>query len=171
MTQIGVTFDKLTRLTERSILLSLAEFAASNPTETLAAYAICTDDDLSTLFWVATTHEYVLGVADIALRYSAVEWPYGYGSSAFDAARAELHLLYDVARARESFQGHVAAAFQALVDALRSVRNSGGFEADTLLYVASTDPSEHLDALERRGVEYLNTEVGIDRWRTTLLQT
>jgi hypothetical protein len=158
----------LAGLMEFAIRLSLAEFAANQPTETLAAYAICTDDELSTLFWVATTNEHILTVEEVVFRYSAVEWPYGYGSSAFDAPRLELVRLHAAALESGLFQAHVADSFHTLVEALQRARRSGEFGEDILLYVASTDPSEHLEALEGRGVEYLNNHAGINRWKTTL---
>lgn len=61
---------------------SLLDIAAEAPGEDVVGYAICTDDDVATVFCVATT-EPIAASADVSIRWSAVEWPYGYASSAF----------------------------------------------------------------------------------------
>ena len=156
-----------TTLVEQAIRRSLAAFQREHADQTLAGYAVCTDDELITLSGVATSHEYLATVADPCLRYSAVEWPFGHDPDAFDAARAELVRRNAAADLPGQLRDHVVASFQAIVAALEQVRASGDLGDDVLVYLLSTDPSPFLESLERQAVRRLNSPQGQANWQST----
>lgn len=164
MTDALIADESFATIVEHAIRRSLADFHEQHADETLAGYAICTDDCLMTIFWVASTREHMNAVTDDCLRYSAVEWPYGYQSDAFDEAQLELARRYDASSGGAEFSKHVIGSFWAIVEALNRVRSSGELGQDVLVYALSTDPSEFLELLERRGVEYLNSTDGQAKW-------
>lgn len=126
----------------------------------LFGFALCTDDDVRTLYHVACTRDWVRenegDYPEIGFIY--VEWTHSADDTPFDAISRQFAALAD---AHYASDGAWAAArdqrFNLLVSALRDCREAGAFAPDTLLCAGSTDPSEHLEALAMSGVEAVNT--------------
>ncbi len=148
-----------------AIIRNLSDIAQEVSHAEIEGYAICTDDDLITIFGVATTRDFASSV-DSSLRYGAVEWPYGYKSNAFDEARLELARRYEVVGS-ESFPRHVEESFEMIVEALSRVRASGILAKDCLLYACSTDPGPHLEIMEMKSLWRLNSPEGVGKWEET----
>jgi Domain of unknown function (DUF4303) len=126
----------------------------------LSGFALCTDDDVRTLYHVACTRDWVreneIDYPEIGFIY--VEWTHSADDEPFDAISRQFASLADADYANDA---DWAAArdqrFNLLVAALRHCREVGAFAPDTLLCAGSTDPSEHLEALAMIGVEAVNT--------------
>ena len=154
----------LTHLLQVGVKNSLLELASDHPGDPVAGYALCTDDELSTLFWVATTHRHIATVSDTKLKFSAVEWPHGHSSDALRAAQDMLAEQHRSALARGALEEHVFESFAALVEALTHARTQGLIPPSALVYAASTDPSPRLDDLERQCVVHLNPPDVVRLW-------
>lgn len=125
----------------------------------LYGFALCTDDDVRTLYHIACTRDWVreqeVDYPDIGFIY--VEWTHSADDAPFDAISGQFASLADA-----SYPSDVAWAaardqrFDLLVSALRDCRAAGVFAPDTLLCAGSTDPSDHLEALAMRGVDAVN---------------
>lgn len=137
----------------------------------LFGFALCTDDDVRTLYHVACTRDWVreqqVDYADIGFIY--VEWTESADHAPFDAISRQFAALANDAYANDA---EWAAArdrrFSLLVSALRECRDAGAFSSDTLLCAGSTDPSDHLEALAMSGVDAVNSKVIADRFATAL---
>lgn len=129
------------------------------PIEELFGFALCTDDDLRTLFHVVCTRQWVRErEADYpGIGFIYVEWQ----DSSSDHLFEQLGRRF-AAHADKSYRSDAESAdardqrFEALVRALKSCREKGLFAEDTLLCVGSTDPSEQLEALAMGAVDRLN---------------
>lgn len=146
----------------------LESLCAQRPLETLAGYALCTDDDLSTLYGVAVTHEFARAAPDPVVRYIAVEWPYGHRTSLFDEAQLQIEQRYVDASSGGAIAPHVERTFACLVQALRRLRERALVRDDVLLLVASSDPGPALEALAARGARALNAPLLFDAWRDAM---
>lgn len=126
----------------------------------LFGFALCTDDDVRTLYHLACTRDWVReNAADYPeIGFIYVEWTDSAGDAPFDAIGRQFARLADENYASDT---DWAAArdhrFNLLVSALRDCREADVFTPDTLLCAGSTDPSEHLEALAMSGVEAVNT--------------
>jgi hypothetical protein len=159
--------EELTRLVCEAVEQSICELQAEAPGESVVAYAICTDDDLVSVFWVATTRESVEREPDASAKFSAVEFPYGYGSGAFDRVRAKLLESHGKLGGAETFPLHVAICFGSLVEGLRRAKAAGTFNEGVLTYACSTDPGAHLEALEVSSVIALNSPECQRNWESS----
>lgn len=125
----------------------------------LFGFALCTDDDVRTLYHIACTRDWVreneVDYPDIGFIY--VEWTHSVGNAPFDAISRQVSALADANYASDA-DWAVARdrRFNLLVSALRDCREAGAFTPDTLLCAGSTDPSEHLEALAMNGVDAIN---------------
>jgi Domain of unknown function (DUF4303) len=125
----------------------------------LFGFALCTDDDLRTLYHAACTRDWVremeVGYPDIGFIY--VEWTQAASELPFGAIGRQFARLADDTYASEmDWASARDQRFNLLVSALRECREAGDFPLDTLLCAGSTDPSEHLARLAMRGVDALN---------------
>jgi hypothetical protein len=142
-----------------------------DPEGRLFGFALCTDDDVRTLYHIACMRDWVrakeASYPDIGYIY--VEWPDSAPEGPFNTISKQLARLADH---NDSSAEHRAAArdrrFEALVLALEDCRNSGTFDPETLLCVGSTDPSDHLEALAMRAVEKLNIPNVVDQFARAL---
>lgn len=137
--------------------------------EQLAGYALLTDDDLETLGYAALSTDMLRSSSDEDLLFQPTDWPFQGEPDAFDGAYAEL-----LARARSAvdFRAHVDTSFAILVRALAEAKAEGLFDAKVFLSVLSTDPSEHLLALENSAISQPNESAilqnrqrFLDKWR------
>jgi hypothetical protein len=125
------------------------------PTEELAGYALCTDDGVETLFYLATTREVLSASTDPDLLFTPTDWTYDPGAAAFQLTAKYLRHRADAAT---DFHRHVDSAFAGLVEALSRARDDGCFDGNVFLSVLSTDPSAHLEQLEAAAIARLNKE-------------
>jgi hypothetical protein len=133
---------------------SCAAMRAAHPSESLAGYALATDDDLVTLLDYAITKENLASSTDPDLLFAPTDWVESPDPEAFDELSRELASRGDTAT---DFHAHVDGSFRLLVDALDELKREGRFRDDVYLTVLSTDPSAHLLQLESVAVRRLNT--------------
>jgi hypothetical protein len=146
---------------------AVRELLGGRAKEELFGFALCTDDDLRTVYHVACTRSWVgerdSGYPGIGFIY--VEWEDSADDSLLEKVSVRFAQLAD-----ERYRSDAAWAdardtrFEALVLALMDCRKDGLFAEDTLLCVGSTDPSEHLEALAMRAVERLNSPPIADKF-------
>lgn len=146
----------------------LAALAQQRAGETLAGYALCTDDDLSTLYGVAVTREYLPSAPYPEARYVPVEWPYGHRTSLFDEAQLVIEGRYTAASDGGALTAHIEGTFACLVEALRRARAQKLVGDEVLLVVTSTDPGPELAALATRGARALNAPELYEAWRAAM---
>jgi hypothetical protein len=150
---------------------SAASSARSSAPSDMFGFALCTDDDIRTLFHVSCTREWAghqqNNRPDSAYIYT--EW--------LDSPRNPEIDSISESFAASAYQKHSSAEewasardkrFAALVSALRACRDNGVFDADTLLVVGSTDPSEHLAAMTMKAVDSINKREVADRFAKAL---
>src|SRR5689334_4768842 len=98
-----------------AIRQSVAKIVAARPGEHLSGFALCTDDDLSTLYHVASTREFVMRRSDIGdIDLVPTEWEYNDGDEAFSQVGRILASRYEAARTQTEFDRHVDSAFEDL---------------------------------------------------------
>jgi hypothetical protein len=141
----------------------LAALVQAHPGERLAGYALCTDDDLRTVYAVGCTREFLADQPADRL-FLPTEWPDGDDDASFEEARQTMYARADAA-VGTAFGQHVLQSFAALVAALRQLRLENRVGDDVFLVALSTDPGELLTALEDAGVRDLNPAGLYDRWR------
>jgi hypothetical protein len=147
---------------------SVPLIAVAHPGEELVGYALCTDDDLSTLFHVAITREFEHRNSDVpGVAHVPTEWSYNEGEDLFEEANRIITARYEDASSN-GFEEHVVKTFGELVGALERMRAEGVFEPDVLLIVTSTDPGPALEELSREAAEKLNSAEVFARWRDAM---
>ena len=163
--------DELRTSTVDAIRRATSELRTQVGDSRLFGFALCTDDDVRTLYHVACTTDWVKekekSYADIGFVY--VEWTLSASYAPFDAISQRLAALADQTHASDDYW---AAArdrrFDALVLALSDCRNAGIFDPETLLCVGSTDPSDHLEALAMKAVDAVNLSAIADKFAKAL---
>ena len=165
------SIDDLRKMAAAAVRLRATELRGTAETANLFGFALCTDDDVSTLYHVACTREWVREkekrYADVEFIY--VEWPLSEHDQIFGPISEQLAALAKLPH--ENAASWAAARdqrFQALVLALGEGRASGVFESATLLCVGSTDPSGHLAALTMTAVDTLNSKPVADQFAKAL---
>jgi hypothetical protein len=148
---------------------SIATLNRNHPGETLAGYALLTDDELSTLLYSSVTREALRSSSDPDLLFTPTDWPYEDEPDAFRSLSAELKK-----RSTESsdFLAHVSGAFSDLEQALAELRGENAFGSDVYLSVISTDPNEYtLERAEAAIVKLNSPEIArarqefLEKWR------
>jgi hypothetical protein len=152
--------DELRNQTATAVRDAAEELRARTPNSRLFGFALCTDDDVRTLYHVACTIDWVrekeVAYPDIGFIY--VEWTHSAASGPFHLISRQLAALADQTYASDEDWGAARdRRFEALVLALKDCRTTDTFDLDTLLCVGSTDPSGHLEALAMHGVDVLNS--------------
>ena len=150
--------DLLRRSTADAIRKAHAEMEAEFGTDPLHGFALCTDDDVTTLFSAACTKSWVAKrEADYeAIGYIYTEWEQGSGDSHFNA------ISDTVAELATDEHSTVQRRFEAFVLALEDCRNDGLFDPETLLCCGSTDPYDEMEMLAMRAVDRLNSTAKAD---------
>jgi hypothetical protein len=131
-----------------------AAMRAARSSESLAGYALATDDDLATLSHFAITKESLASSKDPDLLFVPTDWPEAPEPQSFDKLDRQLRAR---ATATADFHAHVDDSFRLLVDALAEAKQEGVFQDGVFLSVLSTDPGPHLEELENFSVRRLNT--------------
>jgi hypothetical protein len=142
---------ELLQAVKGAVRQTVAAIGARRPGDSLAGYALLTDDSLTTLTYTAVTKEALTLSGADDLLFSPTDWPWDESSS-FEPASQRLRATGAASDSPE----HVNAAFATLVQALADLQAEGIFSREVFLSVLSTDPSPHLEALERASVERLN---------------
>ncbi|MEZ6057517.1 MAG: DUF4303 domain-containing protein [Planctomycetaceae bacterium] len=137
----------------------------------LFGFALCTDDDVRTLYHVACTRDWVrekeVGYPEIGYVY--VEWMDSANDKPFDEISKQFKDLADASNGDNALWAKARdQRFDLLVNALRKCREEGVFAADTLLCAGSTDPSTHLEMLGMNCVDAVNTPEVADRFARAL---
>jgi Domain of unknown function (DUF4303) len=141
-----------------AVLQAEAELRSRN--SELFGFALCTDDDVSGVYHVACTQDWVLEkqavYPDIGFIYT--DWTLKADDAPFDIISRKFAELGDEDCANDKdWSAARDERFNLLVLALGDCRVPGAFAPDTFLCAGSTDPSGHLEALAMKGVEALNT--------------
>lgn len=143
--------EQLLEATKNAVRRTLTMLQTQHPQESLAGYALLTDDNLTTLSSMAITKE-ALAAGSEDLLFSPTDWPYESESTSFDSAREKLMQLGMTGDARSD----VELAFGTLVQALAETRAEGVVGSEAFFTALSTDPSPQLEALENASVRRLN---------------
>jgi hypothetical protein len=144
--------EDLLQRVKGAVRRTVAAIRERHPQESPAGYALLTDDDLATLTYMAVTREALASGGGDDLLFSPTDWPYEYESASFNSPSEQLRAM----SAAGEYGEHVEHAFDTLVQALAEIRAEGLFLPEVFLSVLSTDPSPHLEALEKSSVERLN---------------
>ena len=147
-------YDELRRSTSAAIREAVADMLTEFGEDKLSAFALCTDDDVMTLFSAACTHNWVSEREDNydAIGYIYTEWDQNSGDTHFRSiSKAVAAMASD-----ESGGDARDRRFEAFVLALKECRDEGLFDDDVLLCCGSTDPSDHMEKLAMNAVDRLN---------------
>lgn len=160
-------YDDLTLVIYRAILESKEQIDLIFPNEKIFGFALCTDDDLSTLYHVMCTKKWVaehsMEYSDIG--YMSTEWEQSVDNSIFEKSNEMLDKLYKKAYPTDSEWSRARdRRFEALVLALEKIRSQDVFDVQTLLLVSSTDPSEYLQELDIKAAIRLNKNDAIKNY-------
>jgi hypothetical protein len=160
--------SELVKQTKDAIRRTAAALRSEYPRESLAGYALLTDDAVETLSYLAISKEALAANPQEDLLFSPTDWPYEPESTAFDVAAQQLR----VRSSQTDLRAHVDESFAALVQALAESKKEGVFPEGVFLSVLSTDPSPHLEALEKAAIQLLNDasladerERFIEKWK------
>ncbi len=134
-----------------------------HPDAQLAGYALCTDDELSTLSYLAVTDEYLRVESDPDLQFTPTDWPYDPEQERFDDLSNVLQSRSEAAEEDASYS-YETKAFDELVRALAETRAENIFGPDVFLAVLSTDPCDHTEALADAAVATLNEPHIVEQW-------
>jgi hypothetical protein len=139
---------------------AVSELRKDDPKEELFGFALCTDDDLRSVYHVACTRSWVrerdAGYPGIGFIY--IEWEDSASDSLLQKVSDRFSELADERHLDDAAWADARdKRFEALVLALADCRKEGLFATDTLLCVGSTDPSEHLEALAMHAADRLNS--------------
>lgn len=140
-----MTTDALTDTIERGARSALTTILGAHPGENLIGFALCTDDDLWTLYAAATTHEAGLTPEE---QFVPVDWPYEE-SSPFREASGLLK--------NRPIGSDYDAYFRTITRALQRMRDQSVFAPTTFLAVLSTDPGPIQRRLAREAILTLNS--------------
>ncbi len=146
--------EKLRKSTAAAIRKAHADMCTEFGSDHIHGFALCTDDDVMTLFSAACTRSWVEErEADYdAIGYIYTEWDQDSGDRHFNAVSRTVAKM-----ARDEEGSTPEQRFEAFVLALEDCRNEGLFHQDTLLCCGSTDPSEEMEMLAMRAVDRLNS--------------
>jgi hypothetical protein len=163
--------SELTETLEGAIRTSLEAITAAHPEETLNGYALCTDDDVRTVYHVACTREFAEASRYRDTRFIPVNWAYDDGDEAFDEANG-LVQASDEAASRSADEAtwstHVTTCFESMVAALEQMRQAGLFGEDVLLVVTSTDPGSAQKRLAIAAARRLNPPTLFRDWKAAM---
>ncbi len=166
-----MSYTEIRSSTATAVRQAKAEIDRRSGNSPLFGFALCTDDDVSTLYHVACTTGWVdenkEGYPDIGYIY--VDWAESGDDAPFDRISTTLARLYEQDHGSDAAWASARdRRFEALVLALADCRQAGAFDDGTLLCVGSTDPSDHLEALAMNAVDRLNAPEIADRFAAAL---
>ena len=148
----AIDYGKLRAVTADAVRNALTSIRMRRPKAKLVGFALCTDDNAGTVFPMAASQ--------VAAEFAFLpnEWDVSDGAEAFSAVR---ELLKTRRESGKDGPHEWMKTFRSFVMALDDVQREGHFgigaERDKLvLMVASTDPSEDMDALQDDWIKELN---------------
>lgn len=134
--------------------------------ENIFGFALCTDDEVGSLYHVACTKDWVEEATKKQypeIGYISVEWKQTAGSEIFDPVVKWLNNA-----GPDRFQKR-DDNFESLVLAIEECKKRGLFTDDTLLCIGSTDPSGQMEMLAMRAVDRLNKKTVADNFAQALM--
>jgi len=158
-------YEELLRQVHEAIRETMMALRTEHRAEALAGYALLTDDDLSTLGYLAVTQEALIQNPEPDLLFCPTDWPYEPRREAFRRPDRSLRRLADAGDS----ELHVDEAFGTLVRALAEARLEHQLGPEVFLTVLSTDPSDYLEELETNAVGQLNSKAIVEQ-RTVFLE-
>lgn len=161
----GGSNEDFTATVKAAVRRSVAAIRAAHPSESLCAFALCTDDDLRTVFHVAASVDYLERAREPDVRFVPVDWEYHEGSEFFDAVNAQLVIRFE---SSSDFALHVEESFRCLVEALKELRDERFLAAGWTLIVTSTDPGPVLEQLADDAMRVLNDAGTYAAWRRAM---
>ncbi len=146
----------LTNTIFEAIRATKAQIDSKYAGKKLLGYALCTDDDVVGVYHVACTEDWVDERKEHykEIGYISVEWEQSGDDTLFDSSNKIIRNHYDTVK--ENFPTRRDARFECCVSALEKARAEGVFENYTHLSVGSTDPCDHLEFLETKGIDRMN---------------
>ena len=141
--------------------------------ERVGAFALCTDDSLTTLVACAAPTSWLDSHPDHL--FWPPDWPLeDGGDEALEAPwqvlerryRAALIAAPKCAPGEEEISGHIQASFAHFVDALAVLRAERFFTSETVLLVCGTTPTPAMLDLASNGVARLNRAEVFAEWKT-----
>lgn len=162
-----IDFEALKVATKMAVVSSLAELKQKSNDAPLIAYALCTDDCVMTLFSVACTGEWLDSKIDKEQFLLPTEWDLYTREGHF---KPVYELLLEKERKRDTieyedkFEEIVQLTFNAIVLALKELRNEHIFSENIYLSVQSTDPGEDILAMSAKAINQLNSDNIVQEW-------
>jgi len=129
--------------------------------DNLAGFALCTDDDLTTLFAAMASKEWMNDLQNEDLYFWPPDWP----TTGFADSLGETAKCLRARRLGESGTGVIDRSFECLVAVLQQLRAEGVLGNRVGIQITSTDPSEHLEQLASAAVRRLNSAEFYSRWK------
>ena len=150
----------LRTITAEAIRKAVADMNTAYGDDKLHGFALCTDDDVMTLFPAACTRSWVAERSDDYEEIGSIytEWLQDSGDAHFEQVSQMVSEMAD----EDDSEAGCNRRFESFVLALEDCRTEGLFEQETLLCCGSTDPSGEMEMLAMRAVERLNTAENAD---------
>lgn len=155
-------FQTARQATVDAIRQAANEAYESNEKDALFGFAICTDDDVDSVYHVYATRPWVSerepDYPQIGL--ISVEWSQASDDTLFLALSKMFRewASTDQSAPHRNFDEDRTVRFRALVEAMKICRDEGLFDARTLLSVSSTDPDDLMVRLACDAGRYLNID-------------
>jgi hypothetical protein len=160
--------DGLVDELREAIRRSIAIIEAAHSGERICGFALCTDDDLSTLYHVACTHEFCARHPDGHIAWVPVDWEYNEGAELFERSSLLLRTRGIRVDSEAAHHEHVETGFRDLTSALLVARLEDLVSDDTLLLVTSTDPGWMAEQLAVVATRRLNPDDVAARWQQAM---
>jgi hypothetical protein len=154
-------FEAVRKSTTDAIRAAAEEAFQEIKKEDLFAFGLCTDDDVSSLYHVYATRNWVLERQDDypEIGLIPVEWEQQSDEADFEAISETLGVYADAesGMADDQYEILTTARFNALVDAMHQCRQDGLFDPKTLLVVTSTGACDLLEHLSCEAAKLSNS--------------
>jgi hypothetical protein len=153
-----MTSQDLARLVAEAAKAAAEDLSRTFGKNELLGFALCTDDDVRTLYHVACTRQWARERRDPGIGYLYTEWTQTAKADPFRSLSQEIDRRASIEHPTDT-EWEVARdeRFEALTLGLLECRGAGVFDAATFLCVGSTAPSKHMKQLAIRAVERLNS--------------
>lgn len=158
--------DRVRDETAAAIRDAMKEIGDKLPTEALFGFALCTDDDVMTLYHVFACRSWVAAQEKDypEIGYIAVEWQQTSTEARFDTVNKMLRAWSNA----DSSIAAIEARFAALRAGMKSCRDARLFDRATLLSVSSTDPGDAMVRLALDAARALNEKDVADRYAAVM---
>lgn len=175
--------EELVELVRVGSLEALAALQTEASEDPLVGFALCTDDDVSSLFHVGCTIRYVDASEEVDVRFNPNDWQQTGNISPIALDLVSRHFNERPAEPTpDQWRTARDSNFGVLVEGLLRARRDSPPGNSVFLTVCSTDPSNHMEALEEAAILLLNPPDlvrkwwewrlhGASRWRSELRST